>query len=168
MLVAQIDRELSTGVVHEGDRFSARLVTPVEGIPADLRIYGTVLEAHRGGGAEDPVLRLRLDRIGGCPLPARITSMEMEEGGTPPGEGFRGGAIVGAVLGGIMFRGPGMVSGFGVGMTGGSVDEARKRRTDAWVAQGALVQLRLTEPIDLRSCTTPQRERISTRSAHPM
>jgi hypothetical protein len=170
-VVVQLDRELSTREAKAGERFTARVVTRVAGLPPDARVGGTVVEAHRGSEDRDPLLHLRIDdlRDGRCrwPLHARIASADLETGQPPPEDSFRGGAIIGAVSGAMMMRMPGAVGGFGIGFTGGAVKEARNAREDAHLDAGALMELQLTSPLDVRAGC--QRVRMVTRpSAPPM
>ena len=167
-LVAQVDRELSTGQVKAGDRFVARLVTPVEGLAPETRIAGTVVESHRGDQESEPVLRLKVDRLEPCGkrLAARVSSLELETSSGPAGDSYRSGAIVGTVVGGILWSAPGALTGYGVGLTGGAIHEARQRMWDARLRPGALMQLQLTAPLDLRRAC--QRPRTSTPDRVPM
>jgi hypothetical protein len=156
-LVVQLDRELRTGKVKPGDSFTARIVTPVRGLPADARVAGTVVEARRGSAESEPELRLHVDELvrGPCrlPLDARIASVEMEQTAKPVSEPYRSGAIAGAVTGGLMWVGPGALLGFNLGLAAGAVRDVQSLHEDARIAQGALLQLQLTAPLDVRSCS---------------
>ena len=56
----------------------------------------------------------------------------------------------------ILWRTPGMVGGFGVGLTGGAAHELRAQSVDALLPEGALLTLKLDQP--LRACrSTPSR-----------
>jgi hypothetical protein len=147
-IVIQLDRALATDQVHTGDAFSARVINA--GVRQDTRVFGVVSEAHRGDQNRDPVLRLQVKWLqrGSCrvPLKARITSAEVKDVSPPPGDSYRGGAVTGAVLGGILGSWPGVVTGFSVGFTAGSIQEARKRNVDAFLAEGALLTLELEAP----------------------
>src|SRR4051794_9343312 len=86
-IVVQLDHALATNQVHDGERFTARVIN--RGVREDTRVIGVVSESRRGDQDHDPVLRLSvkyLDR-GGCrvPLAARVTSAETEEVSKPPG-----------------------------------------------------------------------------------
>ena len=141
-------------------------------MPAEARVAGTVVEAHRGTPDSGPVLRLRVDRLqeGPCraPLSARVTSAELQDDPPPHGEAFRSGAIVGAIVGGLMWRGPGALTGFDVGLTAGAVHEARNRQEDAWLPRGALLQIEVTAPIDVGRACGDQRAMTSTPAPLPM
>jgi hypothetical protein len=154
-VVVQLDRELSTREAKAGDRFTARVVTRVAGLQPEARVAGTVVEAHRGSDDREPLLRLRIDELqeGSCrrPLAARVASAEMELSQPPPDDSFRGGAVIGAVTGAIMMRAPGAVGGFGLGFAGGAMKEARNLRQDAHLDAGALMELQVTAPLDVRS-----------------
>jgi hypothetical protein len=160
-VVVQLDQAVDTDESRAGDRFTARLVAPRLG---DARVVGRVIAASPGSEQQSPVLRLRIDRLerGRCrlPLAARITSAEIQERTPPESQSFRGGAIVGGVVGGLMWRQPGMMGGFGVGLTGGAIHDMRRGATQAQLREGALLTLQLDAPLDVRSCGVTREAKI--------
>jgi len=148
-MVVQLDQDLDTRHTEKGERFTARVLHA--GAPEDTRVIGVVTESRRGDPDHDPVLRLRVAWLhrGSCRvrLRARITSADAKEVAPVPGDSYRSGAMIGAVLGGTLLWMPGMVSGFGIGMAGGTVREARKISVDTYLPRGALLTLALDRPV---------------------
>jgi hypothetical protein len=168
-LVAQLDGAVDTAHAKVGERFTARLATPVDGLPHDARVIAEVTASKRGAGDEDPVLRVRVIgiRAGGCRLPvdARLTAADLQYSEPPPNQKYRGGAIAGGVMGGIMMWWPGMIAGATLGLAGGMVAEAKSQHRDATLPAGSFLTFRLERPLEVRAC---QRVSRVTPSARPM
>lgn len=165
MLTFEVTNTVSTESATEGDEVELRLVEAVSGtedgeLAAGTRGVAVVTESHESDSAEEQaVLALQVStvRVNGeeRPLTGTIESTETEAAARSSGQrsvatvatGAAAGAILGQILGGDTRS---TAAGAAVGAAAGLGVALSTRDGHAVLPEGALITVRLTEPLPLR------------------
>jgi type IV secretory pathway VirB10-like protein len=156
----QMETALTSERARVEDRVDARVTRDVMAdgrvaIPAGSRVIGSVTLVERGGKIKERArLGVRFHTIvfaDGSEQPIR-TEPIYREGDSPSGESVKkigGAAAGGAILGAIIGGGKGAMIGGAAGAAGGTAATMAGDRNAATLPAGAVVTIRLAEPITL-------------------
>lgn len=156
----QMETALTSERARVEDRVDARVTRDVMAdgrvaIPAGSRVIGSVTLVERGGKIKERArLGVRFHTIvfaDGSEQPIR-TEPIYREGDSPSGESAKkigGAAAGGAILGAIIGGGKGALIGGAAGAAGGTAATMAGDRNAATLPAGAVVTVRLAEPITL-------------------
>ncbi len=153
----QVENSVSSETARIEDQVSARVTRDVRvagrvAIPAGSRVQGSVVMVVRGGKFKERArLGIRFHRLitadGVIPLQ---TETVFREGDSPVGEStakVSAGAIGGAIIGAIVGGGRGAAIGSAAGAGAGTAAVAASDRSEARIAAGANVTVRLAQPV---------------------
>jgi hypothetical protein len=160
VLVARMDRAITTDHTRPGERFTARLVTPILDergrplLPDDARLAGRVVSVSTGRGEGPARLYLAVDGLQAArcaqPIDTELWAADVAQvARAAPGRPMRGGAVGGAFLGALFLGIPGLELGAGLGAAGGVATYEASRVIDARLERGALIV------VQLQSATRP-------------
>jgi type IV secretory pathway VirB10-like protein len=156
----QMETALTSERARVEDRVDARVTRDVMAdgrvaIPAGSRVIGSVTLVERGGKIKERArLGVRFHTLvfaDGSEQPIRTEAI-YREGDSPSGDSAKkigGAAVGGAILGAIIGGGKGAMIGGAAGAAGGTAATMAGDRNAATLPAGAVVTVRLTEPITL-------------------
>jgi hypothetical protein len=156
----QIETPVSTERARVEDRVEARVMRDVTvdgrtAIPAGTRAIGAVTLVERGGKIKERArLGVRFHTLvlaDGTQLPIRTDAI-MREGESQAGDSARkigGAAVGGAILGALIGGKKGAAIGSATGAAGGTAVAMSGDRSEATLASGAVVTVRLSAPVQV-------------------
>jgi len=156
----QIETPVSTERARVEDRVEARVMRDVTvdgrtAIPAGARAIGAVTLVERGGKIKERArLGVRFHTLvlaDGTQLPIRTDTI-MREGESQGGDSARkigGAAVGGAILGALIGGKKGAAIGSATGAAGGTAVAMSGDRSEATLASGAVVTVRLSAPVQV-------------------
>lgn len=156
----QVETAVSTERARVEDRVDARVTRDVlvdgrVAIPAGSRVIGSVTLVERGGKIKERArLGVRFHTLvfaDGSEVPIRTEAI-YREGDSPSSESAKkigGAAVGGAILGAIIGGGKGAMIGGAAGAAGGTAATMAGDRNPATLPAGAVVTVRLSEPLTL-------------------
>ena len=154
-----LDRKLSSRSARVEDRVEASTVAAIRLngltlVPAGARVSGVVSEVRsKQKGQQDGYLKLVFDGLtpeGGSrsDIRSHVVAVSQTQSGSHKARNAGIGAVLGAVLGGIIDGTKGALIGAAVGAGGGLL--ASQGSDDVELPEGALITLRLDEPLSLQ------------------
>lgn len=157
-LIAVLDQPIGTEISVEGQRYTATVVTPIldaEGepiLPEGSVLTGRVAALRRGAGGAPAQVVLTVDTVlvEGVehPLDAQILAADVQASRRDVrAEPVLGGAVGGALLGGIVGGGRGALLGGSVGAGMGTMFSLGTAETEARMPAGTALSIELTRPI---------------------
>ena len=156
----QIETPVSTERARVEDRVEARVMRDVTvdgrtAIPAGAKAVGAVTLVERGGKIKERArLGVRFHTLvlaDGSQLPIRTDTI-MREGESQAGDSARkigGAAVGGAILGALIGGKKGAAIGSATGAAGGTAVAMSGDRSEATLASGAVVTVRLSAPVQV-------------------
>jgi hypothetical protein len=156
----QIETPVSSERARVEDKVEARVMRDVTvdgrtAIPSGTRAIGAVTLVERGGKLKERArLGVRFHTLvlaDGTQLPIR-TDVIMREGESQSGDSARkigGAAVGGAILGALIGGKKGAVIGGATGAAGGTAVAMSGDRSEATLASGAVVTVRLSAPVQV-------------------
>ncbi|MFL5582731.1 MAG: hypothetical protein ACJ8AO_20395, partial [Gemmatimonadaceae bacterium] len=158
-------QRICTSSSRVGDRFTASVTEPVEGangarIPAGSTLILEATQMRRSENArERPVIGFTVVSliVGGVtyPVAGEVTQVQVEsassDGGGNAMKKVATGAAIGAIVGQIMGRNTrSTVAGAGAGAVAGGIAAVVTANFDGCVPSGGRVDVRITEPLQVR------------------
>jgi hypothetical protein len=165
---ARLNQSLGTSMSHEGDQFTAIVVSPVVAqngevaVPAGATVYGHVTGVHTSAiPTQESVIRLDFDQIAlngtTYPFQASVSNVNVQNqpanattGSVTKGAvtGAAAGAVLGAVIsGGELSR---IVTGGLLGAAAGTVISLGTGTTEAVIPAGSVITVRSTQGVQVR------------------
>ncbi len=162
---ARLDQRLGTAENEVNDRFTMTLPAPIVDtqnrtlVPAGAQISGRITALRESLDFATPaIIRLELQNISwagtNVPLHAEVTASEPRRTGRTTEDAIRGaaaGAAAGAVIGAVIRRDvQGALAGAAIGAGAGTVISLGTSNQQAYLEEGSMMTLRLTEPLPTR------------------